>query len=122
MTRSTLVLVIFFMAATVGLSTGQSTDEFEPYMLLPLGQEAQTAAIGDLNGDGLNDIAVTAWPSAIYVLYQQSDGTAGSPVELSAPQMPLGLAIGDINGDGLADLAAGGTSGQIWLYYQQPDG
>ena len=95
---------------------------FESPVVYGLSQEAKTVAVGDLNGDGRDDVAVTAWPSALYVLYQQPDGSLGPPVQLYSPNMPLGLAIGDLNRDSRMDLAVGGSSGTILLYYQLNDG
>ena len=84
--------------------------------------------VGDINGDGLDDIFVGAWladpdqgfagTGAAYVVFGKTDGT---PVELSAVQQGIGGFVvkgdvlggitgretsggGDINGDGLIDL------------------
>jgi len=117
--RMPLVVAIAAMSVS---AAAQAPVEFQPYTAYRLDQEAQTVAIGDINGDGREDAAVTAWPSSLFVLYQLDSGTLASPVQLVAPNMPLGLAIGDINGDSRKDLAVGGTSGQVLIYYQQPDG
>jgi len=114
-----LSLLITLLAAACW---AESPAEFEPYTYYWLEQEAETVAVGDLNGDGRDDVALTVWPSAVLVFYQQEDGTLGTPVALSAPNMPLGLAIADLDGNGRLDLAVGGTGGLILLYYQQPDG
>lgn len=120
-----LYLRLLLLAVLVAFTTaafGQQPAVFEPYTIFPLSQEAQTVAIGDLNSDTRDDIAVAAWPSALFVLYQQDDGTLGTPVQLAAPNMPLGLVIADLDADGRNDLAVGGDSGRIYIYYQQPGG
>lgn len=117
--RTRLLTVLLIFAATTGASCQPTFDAPVTY---PLAQEAQTIAIGDLNGDGRDDVAVTAWPSSLYVLYQQPDGTLCSPYPLYAPNSPLAIAIGDVNGDGRKDLAVGGSNGSILLYYEQADG
>jgi hypothetical protein len=99
-----------------------SLSDFQAPVDYPITQEAKTVAVGDLNGDGRDDVAVAAWPSGLFVLCQQSDGTLGLPSQLSAPNMPLGLDIGDLNGDARMDIAVGGTSGEILLYHQETDG
>ncbi len=86
-------------------------------------------AIGDLDGDGVPDLAVGAMSDengdssegAIYVLLMNSTGTVKSHLKISdglGGFTPSGLganasfgssiaALGDINGDGLLDLAVG---------------
>src|SRR3990170_55893 len=111
-----LRLPFFFALLLVSATASAQTPALlEPYSTYPLVQEAQTVAIGDLNGDGRDDVAVAAWPSALYVMYQNSSGLLDPLVELFAPTMPLGLAMGDLNGDGRKDLAIGGAYGEVWL-------
>jgi hypothetical protein len=88
-----------------------------------------TAAIGDIDGDGIEDIAVGAPrvdlgatnAGAVYLLRLNSDGTvkSGGITQIASgtnggPTLPVGslfgtsvAAIGDINGDGVGDLAVG---------------
>jgi hypothetical protein len=85
------------------------------------------ANVGDLDGDGITDIAVGAHISdyagtdrgAVYVMFLNEDGSVkgfsriddastNGPVLTNADQFGLGLAgIGDLNGDGVLDIAAG---------------
>lgn len=113
--------LLALLLASLG-PTAHSQLSFEPPTVYPLYQEAKTVAVGDLNGDGRDDVAVTAWPSGLYALYQQADGLLGTPATLMAPTLPLGLAIGDLNGDLRMDLAVGGAGGQIFLYRQGSSG
>jgi hypothetical protein len=65
-------------------------------------------AIGDFNGDGKPDIAVTGGSGlGVQVLLGNGDGTftAGSPYLVSSGLYPQGVAIGDFNGDGKPDIA-----------------
>jgi hypothetical protein len=67
-------------------------------------------AIGDLNGDGRNDVALSLGgnrPEArINVFPQTAQGTLGAPVVYPSYDSPEPLEVGDINLDGRADLVA----------------
>jgi len=72
-------------------------------------------AIGDVNGDGLKDIAFMTRNSSsgsLGILHQKSSGGFDSPVYYQV-SFPGGIAIGDFNSDGLNDvvIAHGGNNG-----------
>ena len=90
---------------------------------------------GDFNGDGFDDIAVTAAANGlVYIFY----GTAGSfgTISASAASRILtgahttfgaGLAAGDLDGDGYSDLAVGemgfsANQGRVYIYYGSASG
>lgn len=92
-------------------------------------------ASGDFNGDGFDDIAVTAASTGkVYIFY----GSAGSIGTVSASTSPriltgvhttfgAGLAAGDMDGDGFSDLAVGEmgfstNQGRILIYYGSVSG
>ena len=86
------------------------------------------ASIGDLDGDGTNDIAVGAhWDDdgssdrgAVYVLFLNGDGTVKAEQKISdttggfaavldnSDEFGIGIAgLGDLDGDGINDIAVG---------------
>jgi hypothetical protein len=109
------------------------------------------ANIGDLNGDGVTDLAVGA-PNdddggedrgAVWILFMNSDGTVESSQKISSKKGDLGSGlddqdyfgsavtdIGDLDGDGVTDLAVGvvgdddgGTDrGAVWILFMNDDG
>ncbi|TWU35785.1 FG-GAP repeat protein [Novipirellula aureliae] len=107
------------------------------------------AAIGDLDNDGVNDIAVGATRAdgqagAVYVQFMNADGTVassttigdnigGGPSLQSFSRMGSSLTnMGDLNGDGVTDLAVGAyyhgqgnvasRSGAVFMLMMNPDG
>ncbi|MEM7131672.1 MAG: SdrD B-like domain-containing protein [Chloroflexota bacterium] len=105
---------------------------------------AGVEGIGDLDGDGVNDIVVgatrdasgtTIW-SAIYVLFMNVDGTVKSEVQIDTPLASSGSGfskafgddianLGDIDGDGVTDIAvamSNHSTGAVWIYFLNSDG
>ncbi|MFB0516618.1 MAG: leucine-rich repeat domain-containing protein, partial [Candidatus Neomarinimicrobiota bacterium] len=109
------------------------------------------AALGDLDGDGVTDLAVGAYADddggigrgAVYVLFMQTNGTVKSCQKISDTEGSFTavlddvdgfgvslVAIGDLDGDGVTDLAVGacydddgGTShGAVYVLFMQADG
>jgi hypothetical protein len=66
--------------------------------------DANALATGDLNGDGLTDIALLGDNGAVYFLAQQADHTFGEPQKISYSGAPKAIQIVDVDGDGKNDL------------------
>jgi len=65
--------------------------------------EISSIAVGDFDGDGKQDLALTA-PNTVTVFLGNGDGTFAKGVSYSLPYTPGTIAAGDFNGDGKTDL------------------
>jgi hypothetical protein len=110
------------------------------------------ASLGDIDNDGITDLAVGAWSSsgggtfrgAVWILFLNADGTVKNEQEISGDgsggftgtvddydRFGASLASpGDINGDGTNDLAVGSLvdedggddRGAVWILFLSSDG
>jgi hypothetical protein len=109
------------------------------------------AGIGDLNGDGIPDMAVGApndddggnGVGAVWILFLDDEGKVSDSQKISTEQGAFQGALfsgdlfgssiaslGDLNGDGVVDLAVGATGddggasggGAIWILFMNTDG
>ena len=89
----------------VGYASSAAPDGIEPY----------SVAVGDFNGDGIPDLAVTNYSNSgvpfaagasVSILLGVGDGTFQPAVEFATGSGPLSLAVADVNGDGVLDLVA----------------
>jgi hypothetical protein len=67
-------------------------------------------AIGDIDGDGRLDIAITT-PASDSVVMWRGNGAGGflGPVSWSSGDTTSSLTLADLNADGLLDVATGGV-------------
>lgn len=109
------------------------------------------AELGDLDGDGVEDLAVGAsgdddggtGRGAVYILFMEKDGTVKSHQKISDLAGGFGgtldnndqfgisvSAIGDLDGDGITELAVGASGdadggtgrGSVWILFLDDDG
>ena len=64
----------------------------------------ESAAIGDLNGDQVPDLAVANLSDSVSVLLGLGDGTFAAAVQYGAGTGPFSVAIADLDGDQALDL------------------
>jgi FG-GAP-like repeat len=95
---------------------------FLPGVSLPISNPSITAenettraikvAVGDLNGDGLPDLAVTSFDDGgdygeIFIFFQDANNPGTflpTPLVIPAPGEPSGIVIKDVNQDGFPDI------------------
>jgi hypothetical protein len=111
---TTALLALATGSAAAALPGTTMPQNFEPtYYSYDLPSYADAVTIGDLTGDGFDDVVVTTsglWDDAldrsVYLFVQQADGLLQVPwrYEDQARGDDTGLALGDFNGDHLLDV------------------
>ena len=98
-----VALALAVLVARPGMAAEPPLSAFSvPY---PTGGGAVSLAMGDLNGDGKQDV-VTANNQAgtISVLLSEGDGSLQSPIDYLSGGAPFSVSTVDFNSDGLADI------------------
>lgn len=93
---------------SVSVRRGREDGTFGAHRMYSVGGAAPLMlAVGDLNGDGVPDVATAnATSDDVSVLFGREGGTLGDPTILRAGDSPRSLAIGDLNGDRELDIVA----------------
>jgi hypothetical protein len=91
---------------TVSILLGKGDGTFQTHVDYPTGFKPQSVAVGDFNGDGKLDLAVTnRSDSTVSILLGRGDGTFQTHVDYATGTGAVSVTAGDFNGDGRPDLA-----------------
>jgi len=112
--RSMVAGALLWMAGGVAFAAGF---DFDPYISLWSGSgDVQDVAVGDVNGDRLDDVVVgigvdgqAAYDFSMQVFLQRSDGTLTAPARYpygNGNSAKIKVALADLNGDGVSDMVA----------------
>jgi hypothetical protein len=97
----------------VGVLLGQADGSFAAAVTYPTGANTipQSAAIGDVNGDGRMDIVTAnSFGGNVSVLLGQMGGGFAAPSMYSTSSAASTVAVGDVNGDKQADIVTGDSN------------
>lgn len=112
---------------------GASSNLFLPYTAIPTGSRPEAVAIGDVNGDGRNDVVMTTSyyfdPTNDYHLHVFLQDASGKlepvvkyPTSGTYSNRPGSISIGDVNNDGRADIVVGNSQDSIEVFLQNANG
>jgi len=104
-----LAVVEFYLdRIEILMGDGQGNFTTRPYERYYSGRSPFSIALGDFDGNGHQDLAVSAFDDSIQTLRGLGNGTfyPGYPwSQVNAGENPIGIAAGDVNHDGWDDLA-----------------
>ncbi len=92
--------------SSVSVLLGAGDGTFQPARNYPVGPDPLSVAVGDFNGDGLLDLAVTnnIYSGQVSIFLGKGDGTFAAPMNYPVGSLPGSVVVGDFNGDGTPDL------------------
>jgi hypothetical protein len=94
-----------FTSENVSVLLGNGDGSFEAVQNTGAGHSPNSVAVGDFNGDGWQDLAVSnAYSANVSVLLGNGDGSFQAARNLRLGFQPLSVAVGDFNGDGRLDV------------------
>jgi FG-GAP-like repeat len=102
-------------AVRVFLGNGQAEFAEASESGFQMASGAKDVAVGDINGDGFDDVLVSSWSSD--VLFILGGAESLQAVQIPGVEVPWGLAMGDLNEDGRDDFViANGRDKDVRVY------
>src|SRR6267154_1580136 len=111
-------------SATISVLLGNGDGTFQLQVPYVVGNHPSAVVVGDFNGDGDADVAVTNQDdNTLSVLLGNGDGTFQAQVTYAVGNSPAALVAADLNGDGNVDLvAANGSDNTLSVLLGNGDG
>jgi len=106
--------------STLTVFAGTGEGAFLPGRDYATGNPPAAIFVADLNGDEFPDVAVGG--NALTVLFNNADGTLGSPVATDQPSEITALAGDDVDADGDVDLVAASRPNLVTVLVNSGDG
>ncbi len=101
----------------VSVLLGNGDGSFQPAHSVAAGTRPYALALADINGDGIPDLALTAYYGDglgyLKVLLGNGDGSFHALGTVSGGPISGSIALGDFNGDGIPDAAVSDNDGTI---------
>src|SRR5207253_5771902 len=102
--RLDVVVVNSDTHGSLNILLGNGDGTFQSIQTYAFGVRPNAVAIGDFNGDGIPDLAVTSLETypvdpMVSILLGNGDGSFQTPINYALPDQPNAVAIGDFNGD-----------------------
>src|SRR5215472_1039942 len=130
-----LPLVVMAPLFQLAFPSSSVATDFATAQSYTVGIGPSAIVVGDFNGDGKPDLAVSSWFNPeVSILINNGDGTfkAAMNLPLGVPNVgpqPMSMAVGDFNGDGKLDLIvssegepAFAVSGAVFVLLGNGDG
>ncbi|MDZ4810533.1 MAG: FG-GAP-like repeat-containing protein, partial [Bacteroidota bacterium] len=94
----------------------------DPKIDFTTGNNAATAAIGDIDGDGKPDLIVVNWSSYTFSVLRNTSSVGlisfAPAIDFPTGTNPFGLSIGDLDADGKPDLAIANANSSTFSVYR----
>lgn len=84
---------------------------FQAQTAMPTGPTPSAIAVGDFNGDGSPDLAVTMGNNRVYIYNGNGNGTFSFAISYVVGSQPVAITAIDLNHDGKLDLAVANRQG-----------